>query len=178
MAAVLGALAGGIGTILAGIATGWATREQARITARAEHRRLRHSPREEAYKAFISAAGALRDHALPMFFGLEEMYGRPTLDEEFLREAQSHMRGVLAAWLTVNLAGPRSVQEAASDVYDCSMKLTSQGAAIWVHCKDDALRNQVDRLEFEAHHMVVQLNDLINTFTEHAQQVLDDDGTV
>ncbi|MEU5773451.1 hypothetical protein ABZ819_09165 [Streptomyces venezuelae] len=178
LAAALGALAGGIGTALAGMAAGWASREQARITARAEHRRIRHGPREEAYKAFIGAAGALRDHAIPMFFGLEEMYDRPPLTPQFLREAQAHMKAVVAAWLTVTLTGPRRVQGAATAIYDCSMELTSQGAAIWAHNNDDLLRNHVNRLEIEAHHMVVQLNILLAAFTELAQEVLDDDGTI
>ncbi|MGE6737886.1 hypothetical protein, partial [Streptomyces sp. NPDC059900] len=174
----LGALAGAVGTALAGIAAGWASREQARITARAEHRRLRQGPRADAYEAFIGASGALRDHAIPLFFGVEEIHNRPPLTEEFLAEAQNHMKAVVASWLTVTLAGPRSVQAAASDIYDCSKELTSHGIAIWAMTEDEGLSRQVDRLELEAHHMIVKLNNHIATFTELAQQVLDDDGTI
>lgn len=178
LAAVLGALAGGIGTTLAGMAAGWASREQARITARAEHRRLRQGPREAAYAAFIGAASALRDHAIPMFFGVEEIYNRPPLTEEFLREAQAHTKSVMTSWLTVTLTGPRSVQGAASAIYDCSKELAGHGVAIWCLSNGGSLPDQVDRLELEAHHMIVELNSLIGTFTELAQQVLDDDGTI
>ncbi|MEU7581012.1 hypothetical protein AB0B50_25805 [Streptomyces sp. NPDC041068] len=178
LAAVLGALAGGIGTTLAGMAAGWASREQARITARAEHRRLRQGPREGAYTAFIGAAGALRDHAIPMFFGVEEILDRPPLTEEFLREAPKHMQAVVTAWLTVTLAGPRSVQGAASDIYDCSMELTSHGAAIYSLAESGVGEEHIDRIQLEAHHRIVKLNNLLGTFTELAQQVLDDDGTI
>ncbi|MFH8610626.1 hypothetical protein ACH4D5_24425 [Streptomyces sp. NPDC018029] len=178
LAAVLGALAGGIGTTLAGMAAGWASREQARIAARAEHRRVRQGPRENAYTAFIGAGSALRDHALPMFFGYEEILDRPPITEEFLREAQLRLQAVVTAWLTVTLAGPRSVQRAATDIYDCSKELAAYGPAIYAMSQSGDLLESVDRLQLEAHQLIVKLNDLLGVFTGLAQQVLDDDGTI
>lgn len=56
---MLGALAGSVATIGAALATGWAQREGARITARSEHRRQRLEPRTAIYKEFISHATQL-----------------------------------------------------------------------------------------------------------------------
>jgi hypothetical protein len=60
LAAVLGALAGAVATTGAAFATGWATREQAKIAARGEHRRQRRDARHGVYKEFISTASELR----------------------------------------------------------------------------------------------------------------------
>ncbi|MET8023186.1 hypothetical protein [Streptomyces avermitilis] len=61
IAAVLGALAGTIGTVM----TGWASRSVAKMQMRVDLIREGRAPRRASYESFAAAATALRDHLAP-----------------------------------------------------------------------------------------------------------------
>lgn len=177
LAAVLGALAGAIGTTLAGLAAGRASREQAEITARSEHRRQRQGPRESVYLELLSAVSSLREHVYPHVFGYEEM-DRPPLTAEVCREANGRAQAVRSAWLSVTLAGPQAVLETATEIEHSARQLAHHLQVMFFLSKMDGFVNQVDAHQLTAHEELVTLGQLHDSFTEVAQQALDDDGTV
>ncbi|MDT3724263.1 hypothetical protein ROS62_04925 [Streptomyces sp. DSM 41972] len=99
VAALLGTLLGALATIGAAVVSGWAQREGARISARAQHVKDRHEPRREAYKAFIEVTTNLKER-----FALLERYERASVDER-----ESFRKDVNDRWVDLSLLGPVSV---------------------------------------------------------------------
>lgn len=105
---MLGALAGALATTGAALVAGWASREQARISARVEYRKLLAEPRREAYRRFVEAATAYLEH-------LEKLTATRRVDSAFVQEAMGLTRPVREAWASVALAGPDSASDCAGD---------------------------------------------------------------
>ncbi|MFI1028304.1 hypothetical protein [Streptomyces sp. NPDC020951] len=86
-----------------------------RTVARAEHRRERVGPREEAYKGFLQPALFIRDHLTVVH---DEHFGPSDIDSEFMervRHAYSRMYEQEAGLL---IAGPLAVSAAAENMID------------------------------------------------------------
>ncbi|MEU0339412.1 hypothetical protein ABZ092_10585 [Streptomyces bobili] len=187
LAAVLGALAGAVGTTMAGMATGWASREQAKITARSEHLRQRREPRQVAYGDLLRAAAALRDHMMPMY-GLppeEVQVARPELNGEFCNQGQTLALAIRESWLNVVLAGPVSLAEGAEAVEHAASRLslycqlhealvTIATAGVGGDVVTD--RNTLTGYR-EARSAFLELSERLAEFMRLCQPVLDDDGT-
>ncbi|MGW2749124.1 hypothetical protein [Streptomyces sp. NPDC001450] len=125
LAAVLGALAGSVATIGAAFATGWATREQAKIAARSEHRRQRIEPRHDVYREFLTAVAALEEHTSELRTDSDLVPPGvrlgPDVDSAFLERTNQLAAEVKAIWLRVALIGPERVaEEAATSEAACS----------------------------------------------------------
>ncbi|MGW1267555.1 hypothetical protein [Streptomyces sp. NPDC002491] len=178
LAAVLGALAGAIGTSLAGFATSWASREQAKITARAEHHRHRREPREAAYRAFITASNDLANHMGPTY-GLPESatFPVPPPSREFTNEGRRLAALVKACWQDIALLGPPSVAEAATKTEAQAFQLASQ---CFLHSSSNAFNlssEETARTGARARDRYSELRRQIIEFTNAARHALDDDGT-
>lgn len=188
LAAVLGALAGAVGTAFAGLAAGRASREQARIAARSEHRRQNQPSRKEAYLQLLETAGALRDHVIPQFFGYEEL-DRPPITEAFFHETKIRRLALRTAWLSVTLAGPRPVVEAADYIDDSAENLMKYAGVIFgltLASRDQSPEEErhwdpiraIDEQQLYAHQELSKLGQYMKIFTDLAQQALDDDGSL
>ncbi|MGW3760714.1 hypothetical protein [Streptomyces sp. NPDC005131] len=176
-AAVLGALAGSVATIGAALATGWAQREGARITARSEHRRERREPRHDVYKEFISALTAMRFMA--SVFAIDAEHAPDNIDDE-----------LMGRWLeVVNRIGPKAIETTLAgpkDVAKAAIRLHQLGDDIYIRLKylerllasneanDQAIRVMVRRLLFEE---AKQFQRRADDFIFTAQAALDDDGS-
>ncbi|MEU7642064.1 hypothetical protein AB0C11_39630 [Streptomyces sp. NPDC039016] len=108
IAAVCGAIAGSFGTVAAALATGWAQREGARITARAAHVKDQRQPRYDAYKELLRSG---RDLALLPPSG--------AVDDDMADCATELIGRIDDAGLEVVLLGPASV-------IDICLKLLSE----------------------------------------------------
>ncbi|MFI2375632.1 hypothetical protein ACH5AO_11260 [Streptomyces sp. NPDC018964] len=183
MAAVLGALAGAVATTAAALATGWSAREQAKITARGEHRRQRRDARQAVYEEFIAAVREQLNHAAPLF---EE--SPPEDQEEFDRHFRSsgvayetlvedayrlHIN-VMTVLTRVQLAGPEDITKIAKTVSNRSLALTSSVASlISTPRRRDSLRQAFK----SAGDRGQKLDLAVDAFIDAAQEALDDDGT-
>ncbi|MFD7565802.1 hypothetical protein ACFV7O_21665 [Streptomyces tendae] len=124
LAAVLGALAGSVATIGAALATGWAQREGARITARSEHRRERREPRHTAYREMIEAATSLRDMTVQYeLFDASEISSDVHLREQDILGLHAKQALVRKRAIEVALVGPAPVGEVAMRVASVSNHL-------------------------------------------------------
>ncbi|MEU7048152.1 hypothetical protein [Streptomyces eurythermus] len=184
LAAVLGALAGAVATTAAALATGWSAREQAKITARGEHRRQRRDARQAVYEEFIATVREQMAHASPLF---EE--SPPEDQEELDRHLQSSGVRDSASLLTdayrlhtdvlkvltrVQLAGPKDVTTTAKSVCNRSFALTSSLASLISTPRErDALRRSFRQVE----ERLLKLDMGLDAFIDAAQAALDDDGT-
>ncbi|WP_128380239.1 hypothetical protein [Streptomyces cavernae] len=119
LAAVLGAVAGALATTGAALATGWAMREQAKITARAEHRRQRREPRSDIYKRFIDAARDMEHHTRPGSL-IDQPEDDPEVMDHYAVRLGETAYQVREAWIEVALAGPSAVEKIASQIDQCS----------------------------------------------------------
>ncbi|WP_405817309.1 hypothetical protein OG241_22560 [Streptomyces sp. NBC_01390] len=157
MAAVLGALAGSVGTMGAAFAAGRAQRAGAEIAARAEHRKNRRDPRQAAYKELIDAALALAEW--------EYYDDEPNQDAEL----EPYLLRIQKAYVDVALAGPARVAKPADKLY-------YESALYKVTVRERAKAN------FETpHRWVTDVNEKIfqhlADFMSAAQSALDDDGS-
>jgi hypothetical protein len=174
LAAVLGAGAGALATTGAALATGWASREQAKIGARAEHRRQRREPRQGLYKQFIDAASTAEWYMamLPLLIAMakqEDPLEEPTATEHAQR-CRALADDVKKAWLDVVLAGPAEVAQTASGIEECCRKLAI--------CADAFAEGQVSSsLEHDCRELMKRLSDQLPLFITQAREALDDDGT-
>ncbi|MCD9592326.1 hypothetical protein [Streptomyces sp. 8ZJF_21] len=107
IAAVCGALAGGVATIGAALATGWSQREGARIAARAQYINEVRQPRREAYRGLISSATELSTAAASEAIALES---------ERMNQALSLGEPIEKSWLDISLLGPKRALVRASQV--------------------------------------------------------------
>jgi hypothetical protein len=179
LAAVLGALAGSVATIGAALATGWAQREGARITARSEHRRQRLEPRTAIYKEFVSHANAM--HATASRFIVDpEALDLDEIDEKLLRQITSAAKGIENAWADVALAGPESVAACAGEIYANSIRMT---IALNEVSKRNSGRIEPNSGRELAARVAVsdsahRLWEKIDEFAPLARKALDDDGSL
>lgn len=174
LAAVLGAGAGALATTGAALATGWASREQAKITARAEHRRQRREPRREIYKQFIDAASTAEWYMtmLPLLIATANV-GEP-LEEPSAADHAQHCRtladDVRKAWLDVVLAGPAEVAQAASEIEECCRKLS-------ISANSFAEGDASSSLERDCRELTKRFSSQLPRFIDQAREALDDDGS-
>ncbi|MFF4907201.1 hypothetical protein ACFY2T_20280 [Streptomyces sp. NPDC001260] len=184
LAAVLGALAGAVATTGAALATGWSAREQAKIAARAEHRRQRRDARQVVYEEFISAALAHENHAGRIFVapvpedaaGLDLVVrgcGYSNWDA-ISTESHGHHINLLKFSTRVQLAGPKEITRAAMQVNEHSGRVMSSfleipAGLLGAEPLPDRFRKGLSRW--------LELEDAISNFTEVARLALDDDGT-
>jgi hypothetical protein len=170
LAAVLGALAGAAGTTLAGLATGWSAREQARITARAEHQRQRRQPRHEVYENLIRTAASVRDHAGSRF--AYDIVANPTL--EYCHESEQLADTIKEQWIQVALAGPKIVEQPAADIARSAAELSACAYGFYSECTNAG--DEEEHWE-KGKEVYRRLQQELDVFISAAQEALDDDGT-
>ncbi|MEU5268062.1 hypothetical protein AB0G77_05815 [Streptomyces hygroscopicus] len=184
VAAVLGALAGAVATTGAALATGWSAREQAKITARGEHRRQRRDSRQAVYEEFITTASAQEAHAARFFLapvptdeqGLDlALRGSGNADTETLwNESHRLWIELLKLSIRVKLAGPQMMSEAASAVCDCSHDVMDATMTV----SHGLIGGDSISVRFEkGRERWVKLDNAIDDFIDKARISLDDDGT-
>ncbi|MFJ7112660.1 hypothetical protein ACIQW4_05640 [Streptomyces albogriseolus] len=184
LAAVLGALAGAVATTAAALATGWSAREQAKITARGEHRRQRRDARQAVYEEFITTAAAQERHAALFFLAPvptdQETFdlalrGSGNTDAEALwQESHRLWTELLKLSTRVKLAGPRMMSEAATAVCECSHHVVDSLMTV-----DNGLigGEPISARFEEGRERWMKLDDAVDEFIEKARLALDDDGT-
>ncbi|MGP3999603.1 hypothetical protein [Streptomyces sp. 8N706] len=184
VAAVLGALAGAVATTGAALATGWAAQEQAKITARGEHRRQRRDSRQVVYEEFITTASAQEAHAARFFLapvptdeeGLNlALRGSRNADIEALwNESHRLWTELLKLSTRVKLAGPGMMSQAASTVCDCSHDVMDSTMTV----DNGLIGGDPISVRFEkGRERWMKLDNAIDDFIEKARISLDDDGT-
>ncbi|MEJ8647337.1 hypothetical protein WKI65_04460 [Streptomyces sp. MS1.AVA.3] len=174
-AAVLGALAGSIATIGAALATGWAQREGARITARSEHRRERREPRHDIYKEFISEANQLSHQT-----GLYLSFDVDLMPDDITEDRRQLLSGVSAALdekaLEAALAGPKRVTEAALETARLSHRLV--GSALnFQGLTEERHQRMRDSVRKSLLAICRRYERSLEGFVFQAQSALDDDGS-
>ncbi|WP_217134815.1 hypothetical protein [Streptomyces sp. AC558_RSS880] len=173
LAAVLGALAGSVATIGAALATGWAQREGARITARSEHRRQRLESRSAVYKQFLLRANDLRAAILPHAEnpGVRISFH---VDIERVELAANKVREV---WSDVALAGPQSVAKCANSIRVASYLILISVGQI----KEGSSEGDGSTPGYQAELILIDqcehLGKLLDEFESVARKALDDDGS-
>jgi hypothetical protein len=174
LAAVLGALAGSVGTVAAAVAQ----RETVRITARAQQRNERRQPRHDAYKAFAMAVTEVRKRV-----SFNEYTDTTEREEEEFRDK------LYERWIDLSLMGPESVINAGAMLRDEALKV------VFLMGETRHLGRRflaVDENDEEAHEaasdtysasidllweIARDLTDIISEFSLVSQAALDDDGT-
>lgn len=180
IAAVLGALAGSVATIGAALATGWAQREGARITARSEHRRERREPRFGAYKALIVEASGFRDH-VGVFTEVLAIFPYGRIDEPFAERCEALADAVRERWVTVALVGPKEVAEIAALLERLSRSLVTQVVGVWLiidttgSAPGAPLSGRVEEAIIKD---VTEFERGLGKFISLAQETMDDDGSL
>ncbi|MFE9381107.1 hypothetical protein [Streptomyces sp. NPDC006855] len=185
LAAVLGALAGSVATIGAALATGWSAREQAKMTARAEHLRQRRDSRQSVYEEFIEVAvehanltKILLAPAPQDFDDLERLRILPpgmTL-EETISESKSLHEKVRKISTRVQIAGPKEVSAAVAVVSDKSGSVYGSLGVTTVTGSYPGARSLAERWEAGCRNYV-EFSGSISEFTEKVRIALDNDGT-
>ncbi|MEU8988535.1 hypothetical protein AB0C98_19160 [Streptomyces sp. NPDC048558] len=176
LAAVLGALAGAVATTGAAFATGWATREQARIAARAEHTRQRRDARQAVYEEFIEQTGALMDRAIEYSDSSAPTWVQIQAAEVEVWASWESVKGVFTK---VRLAGPEYVTQRAIAVRKACILVAVRMTAV----KQAPLPVRVRDAELFAAKRAELSESLTQLIMEHgdfiraAQAALDDDGT-
>ncbi|WP_143034572.1 MULTISPECIES: hypothetical protein [unclassified Streptomyces] len=174
-AAVLGALAGSVATIGAALATGWAQREGARITARSEHRRERREPRHAVYKTFISKADRMR-HRASVYSALDDGLSPDYVTEEQLQELFAARSEIKDKATEAALAGPKKVTEAALVVARLSHELAG-AAGVFSELTEPNHQRMRDHQRKNLLRLAKEYEKSVDDFTLRAQSALDDDGS-
>lgn len=173
LAAVLGALVGGAGTVTAGVVTGWAAREQAKITARAEHHRHRIDSREAAYRAFIGSCNTLIDHVGSKYW---EGARPPAPTREFAEETRRLAQAVRDGWQEIALLGPVAAAAAASA---CEHEAFQMAAQCFFHSASGTFAlspAEVEEIVTRVSTRHGNLKESLAAFTHVARETLDSDG--
>ncbi|MFE2032860.1 hypothetical protein ACFXBB_06285 [Streptomyces scopuliridis] len=113
--ALLGASVTAIAAVGAAATSGWLMHRQVRTVARAEHRRERAGPREEAYEDFLQTALVIQDYLAVIY---DENFRSRYIDSELAERvchAYYRMYGQRAKLL---LVGPPAVSQAAESMVD------------------------------------------------------------
>ncbi|MET8181962.1 hypothetical protein [Streptomyces sp. NPDC005336] len=172
IAAVLGALAGSVATIGAAMATGWAQRETARLTARAEHQRQRREPRHGIYKDFVSHGAQLRDQ-LEIFKDFD-LYPN-SLADETVQRCNDTARALQDKWLEVGLVGPSDAATIGKEIEQAARSAILQVQRLkWFVDNDDDRRIATQSMIGASAEKLAQL---LDAFIAFAQGALDDDGS-
>ncbi|MEW2573583.1 hypothetical protein [Streptomyces sp. NPDC047070] len=172
-AAVLGALAGSTATIGAALATGWAQREGARITARSEHRMERRQPRHDIYKEFITEANRMR--ALTSVWGID-LHLTPEPTDQRVRHWGEVARSLESKASDTALAGPAPVSKAAIKISRMAAELNiSLGTYRSVVDDGETVLQQEMRRQLLA--QATNYSAALTEFILTAQSALDDDGS-
>ncbi|MEV5596007.1 hypothetical protein [Streptomyces sp. NPDC052496] len=178
-AAVLGAVAGALATTGAALVTGWASREQARIAARAEHVRQRREPRREIYHGFLAVTSEVREVVLGRCF--DTARGLTHQGQDVRNWLASSTAAVREHWLRVMLVGPEEVGAPASEVAGACREAAR--AAHWMAVFDSSPEgegipaddyNEVHRRALDT---AKELDSAVKAFIKAAQLALDADGT-
>ncbi|MET9813892.1 hypothetical protein [Streptomyces sp. NPDC006355] len=173
LAAVLGALAGAVATTGAAFATGWSAREQAKIAARAEHRRQRRDARQTVYEDFINAVEALIEATRLIHLDINEGNVIVAPSGEEVQPLENSV-GKIAT--KVILAGPASMSERVQELRGTARSLLINLLRIELRIKGMSnVSEEKGVMLVEAD--CVALGRLIAEFSQDAQAVLDDDGT-
>ncbi|MEV0480065.1 hypothetical protein AB0I69_05500 [Streptomyces sp. NPDC050508] len=173
-AAVLGALAGSVATIGAALATGWAQREGARITARSEHRSQRREPRQAIYREFIAVGSLMRNHTSP--YSLGEEYIPNELDEDHRNRIFEAAQVLKNKAFDVALSGPEQVTKVAIRIEHLSWELAAiLGALEQLNIPGNEQQRQ--RIRAHVARTAGDLGKELDSFVLAAQKALDDDGT-
>ncbi|MEW9519338.1 hypothetical protein [Streptomyces tubercidicus] len=170
-AAVLGALAGSVATIGAAMATGWAQREGARITARSEHRRERREPRYNAYKEFIAEATRMRNASA--VWGIDLSHTSEVDDEiiDYWRLVENALKNKAR---DVVLAGPTKVTKAVIELERLATELVVEFMTYRDVVGQEPLQSEMRRqLLLKAR----EFESALVSFKLSAQVALDDDGS-
>jgi hypothetical protein len=184
-AAVLGALAGSVATIGAALATGWSTRVQAKMAARAEHLRQRRDARQAVYEEFIAAAEAHSDLAKILLAPAPEDFPDferlrilpPGMDiTAVIRESKVLHGKLKKITRRVRLAGPKEVSEAAATVDEKSRGVTASFGVLIVDAGQAGTWTLSEKWN-EGCKRFVEFSGAMSDFTERARIALDDDGT-
>lgn len=166
LAAVCGALAGSVATIGAALATGWSSREQAKIAARAEHRRQRRDARQATYEAYIAAARATHEF-------MKSLSDEP---EELTRqEARAVMKEMDTQHVRVHLAGPEAIHDAAFEVAKAGGSCF-HAISRFIAIDGESLQDRVP-IYMSLDTAAVDLRETLWRFIEASHNALDDDGT-
>jgi hypothetical protein len=178
IAAVLGALAGSLATIGAALATGWAQREGARITARSQHRRERREPREEIYKEFISRAARMNAEAA--MFAITMEFTPPGIDSDMVEDWSEKAAEIREKSTDVVLAGPKEITKIAIALETLSGTLSNDLRFYVTYLSDD--RPPTLRLRKEIRRGLLRkarkFDKAFKKFMSKAQLALDDDGSL
>lgn len=128
-------MVGVLGTVAASVITGWSTRQHGEAQARAEHAQWRRQVRRDAYGAFLAAASESRN-ALKTAHHAFVGEGEPDMGaiDRRLQHARDQLNVAQAAWATLAVEGPETVEQAARSIYTTlrSMETTLQPGPICV----------------------------------------------
>ncbi|MFF7970933.1 hypothetical protein [Streptomyces sp. NPDC007905] len=178
-AAVLGALAGSVATIGAALATGWAQREGARITARSEHRKERRQPRYGAYKDFITEASRMNDR-VGIFAVDYDSFPFERIDSNFTARCEEAADAVKEKWVEVALAGPKEIAETASRLERLSNAIIFRVLGLHQYTSGERSADQRDLLGIRSRigEEAQEFEHTLDRFIFLAQAALDDDGSL
>jgi hypothetical protein len=179
IAAVLGAVSGSISGVIGSVAAGRAQREGVRMTVRAEHNKVRHQPRRDAYKAFLQ-----------VLLDLDARLNTPAYEDSTPEEEKQLRSDLDARWIDVVLVGPEAITIVGSAVRDsvddmiAHMGKSRHLLKYWLegtHEEDEA-KHEAARQKYEdAINMADEfrngLADCINAFGAVSSRILDQDGT-
>ncbi|WP_158686603.1 hypothetical protein [Streptomyces griseoflavus] len=179
LAAVLGALAGSVATIGAALATGWAQREGARITARSEHRRERREPRHAVYRELIEAATTLQNLTGHYAYFDDAMPDDLHLNEEDVARIFQQQRDIKPLAIQAALAGPADVGEVAMKLAKQSYDLVVYVSALSGFASDpDTINERTWGFALKKATSVSRgYTQTLDHFVSRAQKALDDDGS-
>ncbi|MFJ9147079.1 hypothetical protein ACIRP7_03200 [Streptomyces sp. NPDC102270] len=171
LAALLGATVGVIGTVAASAMSSGATRRQLEGQAKVEHAQWRRHLRRDAYSAFLAPANESRS-AL-------KMAGRALIGDASdvaeadrrLQIAQDQLVLVQAAWASLAVEGPDSVEQAAHSVH---VGLHSMHTTLLAW--RDSLGAPDLNVNFVERHAVevTMVSERLGSFTSAARAALDD----
>ncbi|MEU0390273.1 hypothetical protein [Streptomyces chartreusis] len=171
LAALLGATVGVVGTVVASTISSASTRRQLEGQARVEHSQWRRQLRRDAYSAFLAPANESRS-ALKM--AARALVGdAPDVAEadRRLQIAQDQLVLVRAAWASLAVEGPESVERAAHSVH---LGLHSMHTTLlaWRDSSGAPDRN----VNFVERHAVevTTVSERLGSFTSVARGALDD----
>lgn len=184
-AALLGSLVGASSSFLTALAASRTQREIARISARAEHRKLRREPRAKAFQQFVARTVEVQ-RSIPSWLEIQT----PTLlymnrvSHEQNEQAQSAIEKLRLTWEEIALLGPPVASKPAREIEKITEKIRKNIGALASHSSqpderlaEDAMRDFMRKLYRELGEYEQAISRQLDTFISAAQDALDDDGT-
>ncbi|MET7715155.1 hypothetical protein [Streptomyces sp. NPDC005407] len=171
VAALLGAAVGVLGTVATSAISGWLGRQQVETQARVDHAQWRRQVRRDAYSAFLAPANESRN-ALKL--AARALIGEVDVGvaDRKLQVAQDHLQAVQAAWASLAVEGPESVEQAARSVKTGLHSMHTTLLA-WLDSAEGAPDRNVKFVERHAVE-VTTLSERIANFTVAARSALDE----